>query len=65
MGHSREGGGGWGSGCKTIKISVPDKLVFFTSKLSLKAQWQILDIWRGASSLGVKFTKIFLAWYDK
>ena len=65
MGHSREWDMGWGGGCKTMKISASDKLVFFTSKLSLKAQWQILDIWQGASSLGVKFTKKSLAWYDK
>ena len=32
---------------------------------SLKAQWQIWDILQGASSLGVKFTRKILAWYDK
>ena len=31
MGHGREGGGGG----KITKISISDKLVFFTSKLSL------------------------------
>ena len=31
----------------------------------LKAQWQIWDILQGASSLGVKFTRKILAWYDK
>ena len=30
----------------------------------LKAQWQIWDTLQGASSLGVKFTRKILAWYD-
>ena len=34
-------------------------------KFKLKEQWQILDILQGASSLGVKFTRKILAWYDK
>ena len=31
----------------------------------LKAQWQKWDILQGASSLGVKFQRKVLAWYDK
>ena len=31
----------------------------------LKAQWQKWDICQGVSSLGVKFTRKILAWYDK
>ena len=31
----------------------------------LKAQWQILDILQQVSSLGVKFIRKILTWYDK
>ena len=38
-------------------------LVFYF--FSLKAQGQIWDILQGASSLGVKFPRNILAWYDE
>ena len=36
-----------------------------TINFALKAQRQICDILQGVRSLGVSFTRRFLAWYDK
>ena len=40
-------------------------VVVYIPHRKLKAQWQIGDILQGAGSLGVKFARKILAWYDK
>ena len=56
-------------GYKLMAINVPSDiaisdLVVYWDTLMLKAQWQLWDILQGANSVGVKFTRKILAWYD-
>ena len=51
---------------RSVPITLIDlKNAFGEVHHNLKAQWQIWDILQGASSLGVKFKRKILAWYNE